>query len=118
VATTRIIQSLLPLLFLALVAQDTRASGAAPVPAAGKAMVVFYRPATGTAFLDGARHTIFEVTDSSADPVPIGIGGGGSKIAHQAEPGKHLFMVIGETWAAKPEAERPVLRTTDRVDSR
>ena len=97
VAMTRIIRSLLPLLFLALFVQDTRASAAAPVPAAGKAMVVFYRPATGTSFLDAARHTIFEITDSNADPIPIGIGAGGSKIAHQAEPGKHLFMVIGET---------------------
>jgi hypothetical protein len=98
VAATRSFRPFLPLLFLAFtsLAQDGRATGTAPVPAAGKALVVFFRPATGTAFLDGARHTLFVVRDSQ-DPLPIGIGGGGSKVAYQADPGKHLFMVIGET---------------------
>lgn len=77
-------------------AQEARAAGTTPIPAEGKAVVVFFRPATGTAFIDGARHTLFEIKESHPDPQPFGIGGGGTKIAYHIEPGKHLFMVVGE----------------------
>ena len=76
--------------------QEASAAGTTPIPAEGKALVVFFRPLTGTSFLDGARSTLFEIKEQR-DPQAIGIGGGGTKVVHEADPGKHLFMVVGET---------------------
>lgn len=63
----------------------------APVPAPGKAMVVFLRAASR----GGAVQASVYDTGDSADQF-IGIVSTKSKIAWQAEPGDHLFMVIGE----------------------
>lgn len=62
-----------------------------PVPAAGKAMVVFLRAASR----GGAVQSSVYDTGDSADRF-IGIVSTKSKIAWQADPGDHLFMVIGE----------------------
>jgi len=48
-------------------------------------------------FNDNARSSIFEIRDNSPDPQIVGLGGGGTKISYQVDPGKHLFMVVGET---------------------
>ena len=63
----------------------------APMPAPGKAMVVFLRPASR----GGAVQASVYDTGDPADQF-IGIVSRKSKIAWQAEPGDHLFMVIGE----------------------
>jgi len=56
-----------------------------------KAMIVFLRP-SGLGF--GVQSSVFEVKDNVASL--IGIVAAKAKVAYQADPGKHLFMVIGE----------------------
>ncbi len=61
-------------------------------PAEGKAMVIFLRPSTlGFAI----QSSVFDVT--GADPKLVGIVAAKKKVAYQAEPGNHLFMVVGES---------------------
>jgi hypothetical protein len=64
---------------------------AAPVPQAGKAMVVFMRPSY---FGMAIQASVYDVTQPTQEF--IGIVNTRTKLAYQAEPGKHLFMVIGE----------------------
>lgn len=62
-----------------------------PVPAPGKAMVVFLRASS----YGGAVQSSVYDTGETADTF-IGIVSTKSKIAWQGDPGDHLFMVIGE----------------------
>jgi hypothetical protein len=63
----------------------------APVPAPGKAMVVFLRASS----YGGAIQASVYDTGAESDQF-IGIISSKTKIAWQADPGDHLFMVIGE----------------------
>ena len=60
-------------------------------PAPGKALVVFMRPSN---YGGAIQASVYDA--STAKEEFIGIVSGNTKVAHQAEPGKHLFMVIGE----------------------
>jgi hypothetical protein len=68
------------------------ASEAAPTPAAGKALVVFLRPSkVGSMF----QSSVFHMKGES--PELVGIVASMAKVAYQAEPGEHLFMVVGQS---------------------
>jgi hypothetical protein len=69
----------------------TKAGGAEPTPAPGKALVVFMRPSS----LGGAIQSSVYDTGDKQDTF-IGIVSSKTKIAYQAEPGDHLFMVVAE----------------------
>lgn len=73
-------------------------------PVQGKAMVVFMRPATmGYAI----QSTVFEVKQD--EPELVGIVAAKKKVGYQVEPGKHLFMVVGESadfMSAELDAEK------------
>lgn len=69
----------------------TRSANLQPIPEPGKALVVFMRPST---YGGGIQATVYDASQPAEEF--IGIVSGKTKIAHQAEPGKHLFMVIGE----------------------
>jgi hypothetical protein len=68
------------------------APGYEPAPAAGKAMVVFLRPSGLGAAI---QSSVFEMRDNA--PLLAGIVAAKTKVAYQAEPGKQLFMVVGES---------------------
>lgn len=60
-------------------------------PADGKAQVVFLR----STFVGSAiQASVYDVT--SGEPEFIGIVSNGTKVAHSAEPGKRVFMVVSE----------------------
>lgn len=64
----------------------------APAPAAGKALVVFLRPPKlGSIYQSSVFHMRGE------HPELVGIVAAQSKVAFQAEPGEHLFMVVGQS---------------------
>lgn len=63
-----------------------------PKPSPGKAMVVFLRP-SGVGY--AIQSSVFVVNDKS--PRLVGIVAAKTKVAWQADPGKHLFMVVGES---------------------
>jgi hypothetical protein len=62
----------------------------AAVPA-GKALVVFMRPSR---YGGGIQSTVYDV--AQPQDTFLGIVSGKTKISYAAEPGRHLFMVIGE----------------------
>lgn len=62
-----------------------------PQAEADKALVVFMRPSN---YGGGIQSTVYDATQPQEHF--IGIVSSNTKIAYQAEPGKHLFMVIGE----------------------
>ena len=62
------------------------------VPEAGTSLVVFMRPSN---FGGAVQSSVFEIKEG--DPELIGIVSANTKVAYQAEPGEHLFMVIGES---------------------
>ena len=64
----------------------------AAAPAGGKAMVVFMRP-SGLGF--AIQSSVFEAKDGSS--TLVGIVAAQAKVAYQVDPGKHLFMVVGES---------------------
>ncbi|WP_216844781.1 hypothetical protein [Rhodanobacter sp. L36] len=68
-----------------------KSTGAAPTPEPGKAMVVFMRPS----MFGGAIQSSVYDTHAKSDNF-IGIVSTKTKIAYQAEPGDHLFMVVAE----------------------
>ena len=71
--------------------QELPAGSADPVPQSGKAMVVFMRPSgVGAA----VQASVFEL--KGTQPAMAGILASKTKVAYQADPGKRLFMVIGE----------------------
>jgi hypothetical protein len=61
-------------------------------PEPGKALVVFMRP-SGMGY--AVQSSVFEV--KGEQPVLAGIVAAKAKAGYQVEPGKHLFMAIGET---------------------
>lgn len=61
-------------------------------PSAGKSMIVFMRPST---LGHATQSSVFDVTNG--DPQLIGLVPAEMKLAHEVEPGKHLFMAIGES---------------------
>ncbi|WP_159016675.1 hypothetical protein [Cognatiluteimonas profundi] len=63
----------------------------AAMPQAGKAMVVFMRPSN---YGGAIQASVYDATRPAQEF--IGIVSGNTKIAYQADPGKHLFMVVGE----------------------
>ena len=63
----------------------------APTPAPGKAMVVFFR---ASSYGGGVQASVYD-TGEASDRF-IGIVSSKTKIAWQAEPGDHLFMVVAE----------------------
>lgn len=63
-----------------------------PAPSAGKALIVFMRP-SGMAY--AIQSSVFEVKDGQ--PQMIGIVTAKAKVGWQVDPGKHLFMVVGES---------------------
>ncbi|MGN6739133.1 hypothetical protein [Dyella sp.] len=69
----------------------TKAGGSEPRPAPGKALVVFMRPSS----LGGAIQSSVYDTAEKGDTF-IGIVSTKTKIAYQADPGDHLFMVVAE----------------------
>ena len=60
------------------------------VPQPGKAMVVFLRPST-RGF--GVQASVFDLRE---DFELVGVLANKKKVAYQAEPGRHLFVVLGE----------------------
>ncbi len=68
-----------------------RSAVLAPQPAPDKALVVFMRPSN---YGGGIQASVYEA--SQPQEQFIGIVSANTKIAYQADPGKHLFMVIGE----------------------
>ncbi len=72
--------------------KEVPAGTSEPKPAPGKAMVVFLRP-SGMAY--AIQSTVFEM--KGQEPVLVGIVAAKTKVAWQADPGRHLFMVVGES---------------------
>ncbi len=72
--------------------KEVPAGTAEPKPAPGKAMVVFLRP-SGMGY--AVQSSVFEV--KGQEPQLVGIVAAKTKVACQADPGKHLFMVVGES---------------------
>lgn len=68
-----------------------RSATLAPTPEPDKALVVFMRPSN---YGGGIQASVYEA--SQPQEQFIGIVSANTKVAYQAEPGKHLFMVIGE----------------------
>lgn len=62
-------------------------------PSAGKSMVVFMRPSS---FGFGVQSSVFDATDEGK-PDLVGIVAAKKKVAYETEPGKRLFMAIGES---------------------
>ena len=60
-------------------------------PKSGKSMVVFMRPSS---FGFAIQSSVFEIKDKQ--PTLVGIVAAKKKLAYELEPGKHLFMVVGE----------------------
>jgi hypothetical protein len=69
----------------------TKAGGAEPRPEPGKALVVFMRPSS---FGGAIQSSVYDTGDKQ-DRF-IGIVSAKTKIAYQADPGDHLFMVVAE----------------------
>lgn len=72
--------------------QELPAGSAEPVPQPGKAMVVFLRP-SGVGF--AVQSSVFEVKDTQ--PSLAGILAAKTKVAYQVDPGRRMFMAIGES---------------------
>ncbi len=68
-----------------------KGGGEAHAPAPGKAMVVFMRPSSFGGAIQSSVYDTAEPEDRF-----IGIVSAGTKLAYQAEPGDHLFMVQAE----------------------
>ncbi len=71
--------------------QELAADKAPVAPAPGKAAVVFLRP-SGLGF--AIQSSVFEVKDNQS--LLVGIIAAKTKVTYQVEPGKRLFMSIGE----------------------
>src|SRR5262245_21804473 len=71
--------------------QEVAATAPAIAPEPGKALVVFLRP---SGFGLAIQSSVFEIKNES--PSLVGILATKTKVAYQVEPGKRLFMVIGE----------------------
>ena len=67
------------------------AESASPAPLPGKAMVVFMRGPDSAL----VQSTVYEV--KGTDVEMIGIVAAKTKVAYQVDPGKRMFMAVGET---------------------
>jgi hypothetical protein len=66
-------------------------------PMQGKALIVFVRDLSSDASsVDYRRSPLFTLTGSDLKPEAIGILSARTKLAYHADPGKHLFMIVGE----------------------
>ena len=72
--------------------QEVTTAGYAPAPEPGKALVVFMRP-SGFGF--AVQSTVYEIVDEELRI--IGIISAKTKLAYQVQPGKRLFMAMGES---------------------
>jgi hypothetical protein len=72
--------------------RELPAGALAPALEPGKTLVVFMRP-SGLGF--AIQSSVFEVRDNH--PSLIGIVAAKTKVAYRVEPGKRLFMVVGES---------------------
>jgi hypothetical protein len=72
--------------------QEISGERPAPTPLPDKAMVVFMRP-SGMGF--AIQSTVYEVKGTEVEL--IGIVAAKTKVAYQVDPGKHLFMAVGES---------------------
>jgi hypothetical protein len=72
--------------------REVPAGSAAVVPEEGKAMIVFMR---SSVLGSGVQSSVFEIRDNY--PSLVGIVAAKTKVAYRLDPGKHLFMVVGET---------------------
>ena len=61
-------------------------------PQSGESVVVFIRPST---YGGGIQSTAFDITDG--DNKFIGIVSAKTKVVYRTEPGKRMFMIIGES---------------------
>ena len=61
-------------------------------PSKGKAKIIFIRPSS-VAF--SVQSSIFEIKNK--EPVVVGIVPAKKRIVYEVDPGKHLFMVLGES---------------------
>jgi len=94
----------LALMFLAIVSlisgcagtvvhmQELAADKAPVAPAPGKAAVVFLRPSFMGSLI---QSSVFEVKDNQS--LLVGIVAAKAKVAYEVEPGKRLFMAVGES---------------------
>ena len=77
--------------------KDAHSATVTVTPMEGKALIVFVRaPSSDVTSLDYRRSPVFEITNSKSEPELVGILPVKTKIAYQIDPGKHLFMVVGE----------------------
>lgn len=74
----------------ATTSSDMVRAAPSPEPAPGKALVVFLRPSR---YGGAIQSSIYDTNSSSAF---IGIVSAGTGVTYQADPGTHLFMVVGE----------------------
>ncbi len=72
--------------------QEVSAAAPAVVPEPGKAVLVFMRP-SGIGF--GVQSSVFAINDNY--PAVVGIVAAKTKVAYRVNPGKHLFMAVGES---------------------
>ena len=72
--------------------REVPAGEPAMAPEPGKSLVVFMRP-SGFGF--AIQSSVFEVRDN--DPLLIGIVAAKAKVGYKVEPGKRLFMAVGES---------------------
>ena len=68
-----------------------KAGDSEPMPAPGKALVVFLRPSSFGGAIQSSVYDTHEGEDTF-----IGIVSAETKVAYEAEPGDHLFMVVAE----------------------
>ena len=76
---------------------EAHAASATVTPMEGKALIVFVRALSSDATsVDYRRSPVFRLKGSELEPEAIGMLSAKTKLAYQVDPGKHLFMVVGE----------------------
>ena len=66
-------------------------------PTQGKALIIFVRDFSSDASLVDYRHSpVFEIKSDNSEPNLVGNLSVKTKIRYEVDPGKHLFMVVGE----------------------
>ena len=78
--------------------QEAHASNDTATPIEGKAVIVFVRTNSSDATsVDYRRSPVFKLKSGESEPELVGILPVKTKIAYQIDPGKYLFMVVGES---------------------
>src|SRR5262245_41180330 len=84
--------------FCALGTLTQQAHGASVgVPAEGKALIVFVRAESDQSIANYRRGVLFEIKNETSNPEAIATMASKTIVAYQANPGKHLFMIWGES---------------------